>query len=66
MGIKSENANSTTSIGGTLPSGAARVYISEMLQELCLVAKQGGHDDILVLLKLMRHAIIEISAPSTD
>jgi len=35
-----------------IPPSAAREYITEMLAELCAVAKRGGQDDLHMLLKL--------------
>ncbi len=40
-----------------MPSQAVRNYITDMLAELCLVAKQDGQEDLHVLLKLTYQAV---------
>ena len=40
-----------------IPASAVREYISDMLAELCVVAKQGGQEDLHALLKLTTQAL---------
>lgn len=39
-----------------IPGNAARDYITDMLQELCIVAEQSGQEDLHILLKLTTQA----------
>ena len=39
-----------------IPASAVRDYITDMLAELCVVAKQGGQEDLHILLKLTYQA----------
>ena len=43
----------------SVPKEAARSYIIDMLGELCAVADQSGHGEVLALLKLTRQAVTE-------
>jgi len=40
-----------------MPSRAVREYITDMLAELCSVAKQDGQEDLHILLKLTYQAV---------
>lgn len=39
-----------------IPTSAVREYITDMLAELCVVARHGGHEDLHILLKLTHQA----------
>lgn len=39
-----------------IPANAARDYITDMLDELCIVAAQSGQEDLHILLKLTTQA----------
>jgi len=39
-----------------IPASAVREYITDMLAELCVVAKQGEQKDLHILLKLTHQA----------
>jgi len=44
-----------------IPPSAAREYITEMLAELCAVAKRGGQEDLHLLLKLTHQVARQVS-----
>jgi len=44
-----------------IPSSAAREYITEMLAELCAVAKRAGQEDLHMLLKLTYQVSQQVS-----
>ncbi len=44
-----------------IPASAVREYISDMLAELCVVAKKGGQEDLYALLKLTTQAARNVS-----
>ena len=44
-----------------IPSGEAREYITEMLAELCAVAKRAGQEDLYMLLKLTHQESQQVS-----
>ncbi len=51
--------NKIVNAAASVPKDAARSYIIDMLGELCVVADQSGHGEILALLKLTRQAVVE-------
>ncbi len=57
MGTKTSGSAKPIEVMEAIPPSAAREYISDMLAELCVVAKQGGHEDLYVLLKLTTQAV---------
>lgn len=56
MEAKIDNNSENMQMNSAVPPNAARAYITEMLAELCVVAKQSGQDDLHVLLKLATQA----------
>ena len=48
--------NGVTDIPAAITADAARGYITDMLVELCTIAKQSGQDDLHGLLKLITQA----------
>ena len=53
-----EKISKNMTISSKVPPQAARIYIIDMLAELCGVAKDSQQEDLHILLKLVRQAAI--------